>query len=153
MSNTTSISIVMVVKMGAKNGSINGDIYDVFVYPLDEHTVGALKAAKADMDVEYQIVPKAAQIGTQGRVIAFWYPPWIVADGYADVTEATLDGLRAAIHWAATGQFDSRVSTAEQQLSKIFGKPVTEISKDQLAFEGASRALDLDNKKKVRFGK
>lgn len=133
--------------------SVQSPVYDVFVYPCNESTVASLRAAKAGMTVDYQIVPKAAEPGA-GRVLALSAVPWIATDGIAEVRDPkNLNGVAAAIHWAATGDFDSRVSTVEQQLSKIFGKPVTEISKDQLAFEGASRSLDLDNKKKVRFGK
>lgn len=132
----------------------SGEIYDVFVYPYNESTVASLRAAKAQMTVDYQIVSKEAQWGAQRRMVAFQYVPWVVTDGIAYVNgNTTPQGVAAAIHWAATGEFDSRVSTAEQQLSKIFGKEIHEITREQIAFEGASRALDLDNKKRVKFGK
>lgn len=137
-----------------ENGRFSGEIYDVFVFPYSESTVSILRAAKAQMGVDYQIVAKESQWGARRRMVAFQYVPWVVTDGIAYVNgNTTPQAVGAAIHWAATGDFDSRVSTVEQQLSKIFGKPVTEISKDQLAFENASKALDLGNAKKVRFGK
>lgn len=119
----------------------------LWVYPdITEADRALIRAAKEQMDVEYLILPKVAQIGScgvSGRVLALREtPPWIT--NYAPVVNPeNQQGLMAAIHWACTKIEDARAVSAERMLSEIMGKAVTEVSMDQLAYENASTRMKL----------
>ena len=130
------------------------DIRPVYFHPwpLPEGTVANLKAAKAEMGVEYLIVPKQAQPGCGARVVAFEPVPWIVMDSIAYVTDSSnFEALKAAINWAATDVYDKRALTVIRQLETFFGKGVKEVTDSQLKYENISKHLNFDGAKGVSF--
>lgn len=125
----------------------------LWVYPtITDADMASIRAAKAQMDVDYRVLVKVATLascGVSGRVLALREAPDFLT-AYAMVKNTdNLEGMAEAIYWAVSRVVDNRASTIADRLSELAGKPVTELTMDQLARENISTNLKLHHKDKV----
>lgn len=125
----------------------------LWVYPtVTDADMASIRAAKAQMDVDYRVLVKVATLascGVSGRVLALREAPDFLT-AYAMVKNTdNLEGLAEAIHWAVTRVVDNRASTIADRLTEVSGKTVTEMTMEQLARENISTNLKLHHNDKV----
>lgn len=129
----------------------SSDIRTLWVHGLTEPDMALLRTAKAGMNVDYQIVPKVAEIGScgvSGRVLALREPPDFLTDHALVRDPENMEGLRAAIDWTVSRYADARATTVLQMVQAII--PGTrEIGRDQLAYENISVNMHLNDRSKV----
>lgn len=108
------------------------------IYSAAETVVdmASIKAAKAQLDLDFLVVPVAATPDTAERVLAVGSkPPWVWCD-YALVSERTKpEGLVAALSWVLGDEDHPRATTTLDTMVSIFGPGTVEISAEQLAAE------------------
>lgn len=113
----------------------------LYPYPLEPDDMARVKAAKAALAVDFQVMARPAVPGGDERVLALRERPSFACD-HALVADPAGPGLSAALAWAM-GAPDARATTMAQHLSMMLGAPVTEIP--------WSDADDLEATTGVRF--
>lgn len=84
------------------------------------------RSAKGELSLDYQIQPVRGVYGSPSRIIALKERPDFICD-HALVQNPTVESIKAAMEWALGDKEDSRATTMQKMLEKIFGEGVREV--------------------------
>ena len=101
----------------------------IYPFPPTDADLSLIKAAKAQLDLPYLVVPVRAVPGGPVRVLALRETPDFLCD-YAQVTQLDRpESMLAALRWVLDDTLDDKRATLIiDQLRAIFGVEVHEIS-------------------------
>lgn len=97
--------------------------------PLNADDWGRIRAAKAALDLPFQVKPVPAVPGSPMRILAIGIKPQWAHEG-AYVESTTSPGFAAAVRYVLTGEDDPRGMTIEKWLQGILGPGVKEVPDD-----------------------